>query len=53
MTFGMSNAPSTIMRLMAKVLKPLLKECVVLYFDDILVFNKNKEAHPKNLQKVF
>lgn len=52
MTFRLSNALSTFMRLMTEVLKLVLKICIV-YFNDILIFNKSKEDHLIDLKKVF
>lgn len=52
MPFGLSNAPKTFMRLMYEMLKEYIGKFIVMYLDNILIFNKPREEHFKHVKRV-
>ncbi|KAL0554452.1 hypothetical protein IC582_008373 [Cucumis melo] len=51
MPFGLTNAPTTFCTLMNQVFHEYLDKFVVVYLDDIVVYNTTIEEHSDHLQK--
>ncbi|CAI7839268.1 unnamed protein product, partial [Closterium sp. NIES-54] len=53
MPFGLTNAPATFQMTMNEAFRPLLDKCVIIYLDNILVYNRDKQQHLADLEAVF
>lgn len=52
MAFGLTGAPNTFLEAMNETLKPVLRRCALVFFDDILIYSKSFEEHLLHLSEV-
>lgn len=52
MSMGLAGGPTTFLGAMHDTLQPLDRKCVLIFFDDILVFSKTWEDHLVHLRQV-
>ncbi len=53
MPFELTNAPSTFCTLMNDIFREWFDDFVIVYIDDILVYNNSMEEHVEHFRKVF
>jgi hypothetical protein len=53
MPFGLINAGETFQRAMDVAFQRLINKCLVVFFDDVTVYSKNREYHIRHLTQIF
>jgi hypothetical protein len=52
MPFGLTNAHATFIRVMNDVFRLFIDDFVIVYLDDIIIFNRTREEHVHHVRKI-
>jgi hypothetical protein len=52
MSFGLTNAPSTLIQLMNDVLRAYIGKFVIVYFKDFLIYSRSMDDHVEHVKHV-
>jgi len=52
MPFGLCNAPSTFQSLMTHLLRPYLRKFIMVFFDDIIIYNITWDKHLQHVDQI-
>lgn len=52
MPFRLTNAPAVFQQRINTVLREYLEEYAIAYLDDIIIYSKKEEDHPKHVKEV-
>lgn len=53
MAFELTGAPNSFQGAMNSTLHPLLRKCVLVFFNDVLIYSSTYEEHLQDLEQVF
>lgn len=53
MPFGLSNAPAMFQAIVNQIFEPMLWRFVIIFFNDLLIYNQSREDHLLHLEEVF